>query len=107
MILLLGKNNAIVRYTKEILKMNVDKIAYYPSITTHYTDFPKYISLIKERNPTIITTQNSELIDILLCSDLDFNVITTYIGDDGEIKERVLTKLEAGRALSEWGIELR
>lgn len=28
MILLLGKDNAVVMYTKEILKMNVDKLAY-------------------------------------------------------------------------------
>lgn len=107
MILLLGKDNAVVMYTKEILKMNVDELVYYPPITTHYTDFPKYINLIKKRNPSIITTQNLELIEVLLNSNLDFKVITAYINNDGEIKERVLTKIKAKRAMNEWGIELR
>ena len=66
-------------------------IVYYPDVTTHYTELQKYVEIAKEEQPPVITTQNIEMIDILLNSDLDLKVITVCYSDK-KLKARVLSK---------------
>ena len=83
MILLLGKNDVIEEYAKDTLKIDITKdMMYCPDVTTHYSEFGKYVDIAKENKPLVITTQNSEMIDVFLASDLDFKVITVRRYDD-------------------------
>ena len=94
-ILLLGINAHIEEYAKNVLKIDIkNDIVYYPSVTAHHTEFHKYINIVKDVKFPVITTQNSELIDVFLNSDLDFYVVTVRKYDDG-IRARTLTKKEA------------
>lgn len=108
MILLLGKNNAVERYAKEILNIDMDNdIVYYPDETTHYTELPEWIEIAREENPPVVTTQRLDMIDAFLYSDLDFKVITA-IEVDGNIKGRVLEDKEKALYLKDvLGLELR
>ena len=75
-IILLGKNDVVEYFADEALKIDMKKdIAYYPSITTHHTELQKYIDLAKKEKPLVITTQNLEMLDTFLTSDLDFDII--------------------------------
>lgn len=94
MILLLGKNNAVERYAKEILNIDMDNdIVYYPDETTHYSELSQWVELAKEEEPPVITTQRLDMINEFLCSDLDFKVITA-IESDGGIQARTVKKEE-------------
>ena len=63
MILLLGKNNAVERYAKEILNIDMDNdIVYYPDITTHYSELSQWVELAKRENPPVVTTQRLDII---------------------------------------------
>lgn len=107
MILLLGKNNVVEKYAGETLKIDiVNDMAYYPSITTHCTEFKKYIDIVKEEKPAVITTQSLEMIDIFLKSDLDFDVVTVR-DIENEIRERKLSKAEALNLRMSIGLDLR
>lgn len=108
MILLLGKNNAVERYAKEILSIDMDNdIVYYPDETTHYTELPEWIEIAREENPPVVTTQRLDMINEFLHSDLDFKVITA-IEVDGNIKGRVLEDKEKALYLKDvLGLELR
>ena len=108
MILLLGKNNAVERYAKEILNIDMDNdIVYYPDETTHYTELPEWIEIAREENPPVVTTQRLDMINEFLHSDLDFKVITA-IEVDGNIKGRVLEDKEKALYLKDiLGLELR
>ena len=95
MILLLGKNDNVEKYAEDVLKVDMgNDIVYYPSITDHHTEFGKYIDIAKEEEPPVITTQSIEMIDVLLESDLDFEVVTVRRCDD-ELRARTLSKEEA------------
>lgn len=107
MILLLGKNNIVEKYAEETLKVDMgNDIVYYPSITTHYTELKKYINIAKEEDPPVITTQSLEMIDILLDSDLEFDVITVRLIDN-EVRERKFTKARAWELREKMGFDLR
>lgn len=108
MILLLGKNDAVERYAKEILNIDMDNdIVYYPDETTHYTELPEWIDTAREENPPVITTQRLDMIDTFLYSDLDFKVITA-IEVDGNIKARILENKEKALYVKDvLGLELR
>lgn len=108
MILLLGKNNAVERYAKEILSIDMDNdIVYYPDETTHYTELPEWIEIAREENPPVVTTQRLDMINEFLHSDLDFKVITA-IEVDGNIKGRVLEDKEKALYVKNvLGLELR
>ena len=108
MILLLGKNNAVERYAKEMLNINMDDdIVYYPDETSHYTDPPKWVELAREEKPYVVTTQRLDMIDAFLHSDLEFKVITAF-EVNGNIKGRVLENKEKAIYVKEiLGLELR
>lgn len=108
MILLLGKNNAVERYAKEVLNIDVDNdIVYYPDITTHYSELSQWIELAKEEKPPVITTQRLDMINEFLHSDLNFKVITA-IEIDGDIKGIILENKEKALYVKEiLGLELR
>ena len=108
MILLLGKNNAVERYAKEILSIDMDNdIVYYPDETTHYTELPEWIEIAREENPPVVTTQRLDMINEFLHSDLDFKVITA-IEVDGNIKARILENKEKALYVKDvLGLELR
>lgn len=108
MILLLGKNNAVERYAKEILNIDMDDdIVYYPDVTSHYTDLPKWVELAREEKPYVVTTQRLDMIDAFLHSDLEFKVITAFEVNDN-IKGRVLENKEKAIYVKEiLGLELR
>ena len=94
MILLLGINDIVEEYAEKFLKINLKKdIMRCPDITTHYTEFGKYVDTAREYKPAVITTQSLEMIDVFLESDLDFDVVTVRKCDD-EIRARSLPKEE-------------
>lgn len=94
MILLLGINDNIERYVENVLKIDIgNDIMYCPSVTTHHTELGKYVDIARAEKPLVITTQSMEMIDVLLESDLDFDVVTVRMCDN-EIKSRTLTKEE-------------
>lgn len=91
-ILLLGKNDVVEEYAEKILKIeDKDDILYCPDMTDHHTEFGRYINFAKEDKHSVITTQNLEMIDVLLASDLDFKVVTVRRYND-EIKAAIRTK---------------
>ena len=108
MILLLGKNDAVERYAKEILNIDLDNdIAYYPDIITHYSELSQWVELARRENPPVVTTQRLDMINEFLHSDLDFKVITA-VEIDGNIKGRVLESKEKATYVKEiLGLELR
>lgn len=107
MILLLGKNNLVEKYAKEILNADIDNdMVYYPDEKTHYSELPQWVEIARKEQPCIVTTQNIEMIDIFLYSDLDFKIITVY-NVDGELLSRTLTKEKAVRLKEKMGLELR
>lgn len=108
MILLLGKNNAVERYAKEILNIDMDNdIVYYPDGTTHYTELSKWVELAREEDPYVVTTQRLDMIDAFLHSDLEFKVITAF-EVNGNIKVRVLESKEKAIYVKDiLGLELR
>lgn len=108
MILLLCKNDAVERYAKEILNIDLDNdIAYYPDIITHYSELSQWVELAKEENPYVVTTQRLDMIDAFLHSDLEFKVITA-VEVNGNIKGRVLESKEKATYVKEiLGLELR
>lgn len=104
MILLLGRNNLVEKYAKDVLKINVfDELVYYPGVTTHYTEYEECLREIKVDSPPVITSQNIEFIEFLLKSDLEFEVITIIVNNE----IRKLSKKQAIKAKYEMGIELR
>lgn len=107
MVLLLGKNNAVERYAKEILNIDMDNdIVYYPDKTTHYSELSQWVELAREEKPYVVTTQRLDMIDAFLHSGLDFKVITA-IEVDGSIKGRILNKEKALYVKDVLGLELR
>lgn len=92
MILLLGINEVIEEYAENVLKIDMgNDIVYYPSVTTHHTELGKYVDIAREEEPPVITTQSLEMLDVLLKSNLDFEVVTVRRYDN-EIKSRTMTK---------------
>lgn len=107
MILLLGKNDVVEEYARETLKIHMgNDIVYYPSVTTHYTELEKYVEIAREEEPLVITTQSLEMIDTLLSSELNFEVITVVRTDKG-IRKREVNKEKAWQLRNEYGLELR
>lgn len=94
MTLLLGINANVEEYAETVLKVDMQNdIVYYPDITTHHTELGLYVDIAREEAPPVITTQSLELIDVLLHSDLDFDVITVRRYGE-EIRARTMTKEE-------------
>lgn len=107
MILLLGKNNLVEKYVKEILNADIDNdMVYYPDEKTHYSELPQWVEIARKEQPCIVTTQNIEMIDIFLYSDLDFKIITVYNVDE-ELLSRTLTKEKAVCLKGKMELELR
>ena len=107
MILLLGKNDVVEEYARETLKIDVENdIVCYPSVTTHYTELEKYVEIAREEEPPVITTQSLEMIDTLLSSELNFEVITVVRTDRG-IRKREVNKEKAWQLRNEYELELR
>lgn len=105
--LLLGRIDAIEEYARNDLKIDIEKdMAYYPPVHTHYKDLVKYIDTIKEKAQTVITTQNIEMLDTLLESDLNIEVITVRKADN-VIYSRSLPKEEVLRNRETFGFEPR
>lgn len=105
--LLLGRIDAIEEYAKNDLKINIEKdMVYYPPVPTHYSDLVKYIDIIKEKPQTVITTQNIEMLDTLLESDLNIEVITVRKADN-VIYSRSLPKEEVLESRKKFGFDPR
>ena len=107
MILLLGKNDAVEKYAEETLKIDMDNdIAYYPDVITHHTEVKKYIDIARDEKPLVITTQRNDMIDALLSSDLELEVIRVRECDN-KIYAAKHTKEEAWGLREEYEMELR
>lgn len=107
MILLLGKNDAVERYAKEMLNIDLDNdIAYYPDVITHYSELSQWVELARRENPPVVTTQRLDMINEFLHSDLDLKVITA-VEIDGNIRARVVEKEKALYIKEDLGLELR
>lgn len=107
MILLLGINSVVEEYARNVLKIDMgNDIVCYPSATTHVTELGKYVDIAKEEEPPVITTQNIEMIDVLLKSDLDFEVVTVRSHND-RIVSRALTKEEVLEDRNAFGFDPR
>ena len=104
--LLLGRIDVIAEYVETNLKMNKEDIAYYPTIPTHYTELGKYVDVIKENSPSVITTQSVEMMDTLLASDLNFEVVTVR-KIDNVIHSRSLPKNEVIEDRKKFGFDPR
>ena len=66
MILLLGKNNLVEKYAKEILNADIDNdMVYYPDEKTHYSELPQWVEIARKEQPYIVTTQNIEILKLL------------------------------------------
>lgn len=108
MLLLLGTQEAIHRYTEEMLE-NIDPekdIVYVPDMFMHHTEFDKQIQDMKESSPPIISTQSKEYIEALLDSNLDFNVTTAFVYN-GDLLHRDVDKAMAIKIYYNYGLELR
>lgn len=91
-VLLLGRNDELEQYAKDVLKIDIENdLRYVPHPTVHHTDFPEYIDGIKEENVGFVTTQSLEMIDVLVKSDLDLEVVTVR-NCDGELRARKMSK---------------
>ena len=107
MILLLGKNDAVEKYAEETLKIDMDNdIVYYPSVTTHHTEVSKYVDIAREEKPPVITTQRMDMIDVLLSSDLELEVIRVR-EHNNQIYAAKHTKEEAWDLRQMYEMELR
>lgn len=106
MILLLGKNDVVEEYARKVLKVDEDDILYCPDIKDHHSEFEKYVEWAKEDEYKVITTQNSEMIDVFLASDLDFKVITVRRYND-KIKAARRTKEYVNDCREAFSFELR
>ena len=104
--LLLGRINVIAEYAETKLKINKEDIAYYPTIPTYHTELGKYVDVIKESSPSVITTQSVEMMDTLLESDLDFEVVTARKVDN-VIYSRSLPKNEVVENRKMFGFDPR
>lgn len=106
-VLLLGKNDVIEEYAERVLKVDMKfDILRCPAITDHHTEYVEYVGVIRDETPPVITTQNLEMIDILLESDLDFKVITAKRIDD-EIRTRILSKEDVVKNREAWNFDPR
>ena len=103
MILLLGKNDAVEEYANDVLNNSISRL---PHITTHHTEFEKYIDAIREEKPPVVTTQNIEFVDALLQSDLNFAVVTVR-RYSGEVKARTMTKADVLTCRLSWNFDPR
>ena len=104
--LLLGRIDVIAEYAETNLKMNKEDIAYYPTIPTHHTELGEYVDVIKENLPSVITTQSVEMMDTLLASDLNFEVVTVR-KIDNVIHSRSLPKNEVVEDRKKFGFDPR
>lgn len=104
--LLLGRVDVIAEYAETNLKMNKEDIAYYPTIPTHHTELGEYVDVIKENIPSVITTQSVEMMDTLLASDLNFEVVTVR-KIDNVIHSRSLPKNEVVEDRKKFGFDPR
>lgn len=104
--LLLGRVDVIAEYAETNLKMNKEDIAYYPTIPTHHTELGEYVDVIKENLPSVITTQSVEMMDTLLASDLNFEVVTVR-KIDNVIHSRSLPKNEVVEDRKKFGFDPR
>ena len=94
MILLLGKNPVVEEFAEKVLQIDLrSDIVYYPDVTTHHTELDQYVEYARKDKPPVITTQSLEMVDELLASDLDFDIITVRICEDG-FRTRTKSKSE-------------
>lgn len=106
-ILLLGKNDVIEEYAEHVLKVDVRfDILRCPSITDHHTEYVEYVDVIRDEKPPVIITQSLEMIDVLLSSDLNFEVITVR-RCNSEIRTRVLSKEDVVKNREAWNFDPR
>lgn len=106
MILFLGKHDAIVEYVRDSLKMNDVDIFCCPAVTDHHTEFGKYVDVIKEKQPVIVSTQSLEMLDVLLESDLEFEIVRTRRCGH-EIRTAKMTKEEVVANRNAWNFDPR
>ena len=107
MILLLGKHDVLMEYANNALKIDSDLDVFCcPAATDHHTEFGKYIDVIAEEKPEIITTQNLEMLDVLLESNLEFDVVRTRKYGD-EIRTAKMTKKEVNDCREVWNFDPR
>lgn len=106
-LLLLGCDNNIREYVKDILNKDVNNIEYYPDERTHYSEFEQVVDVIRNKKTELIVSQNMEFVDVLLKSELNFDVITVIRNEKGEIKHRTISKEKAFQLRDDYCMELR
>ena len=107
MILLLGKREAVEGYIRNEKEKNESYFCViYPSSLDHHSGYGKYIPQIRLEEPQALITQSLEMVDVLLESDLEFDVVTLKTMD-GKTYERRMDKIEALMLREEFNIDLR
>lgn len=107
MILLLGDRKGIEEYIDKVIEKDEDSVILcFPCVFDHHTEYGKYADEIKLEKPDVVVTQNSEVVDVLLESDLEFNVVTLK-NINRNIYERVMRKKEALELRDEFNFDLR
>jgi len=104
MILLLGENNLVENYAESTLKVDMKKdFMYCPEFKDHFLQFPKYIDIISNKNPSVVTSQDIEMIKLLLESNLEFKVYTVF--KNGKVRR--MSKEQAINAYECLGLDVR
>ena len=106
MILLLGKYDEIVEYVVKTLGKNMKSVTHYPPFHAHHSEVIGYVELLKIDQIKVATTQSLEFIDVLLESDLDFEVVTVKRVND-EIRSRTLSKEDVAANRKAWAFDPR
>ena len=107
MVLLLGKHDAITEYMQTVLQIDDPlNLLCCPSSTVHHSEYGEYVNVIRDQQPPAITTQNLEMLDILLASDLDFGISRVRRYGD-EIKTANHTKEEVLANRKVWNFDPR
>jgi hypothetical protein len=89
-----------------VLDRKESKITRYPPIYAHHSEFKGYVELLKVDQIKVTTTQSLEFIDVLLESDLDFEVVTVKRVND-EIRSRTLSKEDVAANRKAWAFDPR
>lgn len=106
MILILGKDNLIKEFITEYGYDYNKDITYVPDIRTHHSAYSSYeIDKIKKENKPIVATQNKEMIEALIHSDLKFIVIT--VREFNGIVHRIMSKDALKRNIIHYDFEAR
>ena len=103
-VLFLGEPEAIELIRREVIAGSSD-VKYYPEANLHYKEYGACIERIDWNEA--VASQNREFIDLLLRTEINFQVVTCYMNENGDSAIRAVTKEDAKHIRYDLGLELR